>query len=171
MTSHVLTVTCILRWDILVKNAVTNTGVAGYIYWEGVQWPNPTTNEEMIKVDQQWPYNIEVSKRLWAFANWSRFVSPGAVRLGISGGTGIKTAAFKNVYGSVAVVVISSTDSITAMKIKLGGITPTIATAWVTDSKNDCARSEASVAGCVVTGNVPARSITTSSIPPSTANA
>ena len=47
------------------------------------------------------------SKRLWAMANWSRFVRPGAVRVGTSGGpSGAKVSAFKNVDGTVSVQVI-----------------------------------------------------------------
>ncbi|KAI0166238.1 glycoside hydrolase family 30 protein [Xylariaceae sp. FL1272] len=155
-------------WANNIYNAVVSTQVSGYLYWEGVQWPSPNTNEKMIKVDQQSPYNIEVSKRLWAFANWSRYVRPGAIRLGTSGGSGVKSTAFKNVDGSLAVVVISTGTSASAVSIKVSGATtaPTVATAWVTDTTHDCAQTNVTVAtDGTVSGSVAGRSITTFFVP------
>ncbi|KAI0538505.1 glycoside hydrolase family 30 protein [Xylaria digitata] len=156
-------------WANNIYNAVTATQVSGYLYWEGVQWPSPNTNEKMIKVDQQSPYNIEVSKRLWAFANWSRFVRPGAVRVASSGGSGVKSAAFKNVDGSIAVVVISTGASASNISIKVSGAAAgaiTQATAWVTDGSRDCAQTTVSLAADgTLSGSVAARSITTYHIP------
>ncbi|KAI0476894.1 glycoside hydrolase family 30 protein [Xylaria cf. heliscus] len=155
-------------WANNIYSAVTATQVSGYLYWEGVQWPSPNTNEKMIRVDQQSPYNIEVSKRLWAFANWSRFVRPGAVRVGTSGGSGVKSTAFKNVDGSIAVVVISTGGSASNVSIKVSGAaqTATKATAWVTDASHDCAETTVSVAADgTLSGSVAARSITTYHIP------
>ncbi|KAH8158258.1 hypothetical protein CIB48_g9990 [Xylaria polymorpha] len=155
-------------WANNIYNAVTATQVSGYLYWEGVQWPSPNTNEKMIKVDQQSPYNIEVSKRLWAFANWSRFVRPGAIRVATSGGSGVKSTAFKNLDGSIAVVVISTGGSASSVTIKVSGgtTTATRATAWVTDASHDCAETTVSVAADgTLSGSVAARSITTYLIP------
>ncbi|KAI1277625.1 glycoside hydrolase family 30 protein [Xylaria sp. FL0933] len=155
-------------WANNIYNAVTGTQVSGYLYWEGVQWPSPNTNEKMIKVDQQSPYNIEVSKRLWAFASWSRFVRPGAIRVATSGGSGVKSTAFRNVDGSIAVVVISTGGSASSVSIKVSGGTaaPTQAAAWVTDASHDCAQTNVTVAADgTLSGSVAARSITTYLIP------
>lgn len=120
----------------------------------------------MIKVDQQSPYNIEVSKRLWAFANFSRFVRPGAIRVATSGGSGVKSTAFKNVDGSIAVVVISTGGSASNINIKVGTAAVTQASAWVTDASHDCAQTTVSVAADgTLSGTVAARSITTYLIP------
>ncbi|KAI2630688.1 glycoside hydrolase family 30 protein [Hypoxylon sp. NC1633] len=146
-----------------IYSALVSYNVSGYLYWEGVQWPSPTTNEKMIRVDQQSPYNYEVSKRLWAFANWSRFVRPGAVRVASSGGSGVKSAAFRNVDGSVAVVVISTGASASAVTIQ--GANATAATGWVTDQTHNCAGINVTVSGGAVSGSVAARSITTFHIP------
>ncbi len=67
-----------LTWANNIYNAVVSNGVSGYVYWEGVQWPNPNTNEKIILIDSS-SGRVEVALRLWAFANWSRFVRPGAV--------------------------------------------------------------------------------------------
>ncbi|KAI0386249.1 glycoside hydrolase family 30 protein [Hypomontagnella monticulosa] len=154
-----------LTWANNIYNALVNYNISGYLYWEGVQWPNPNTNEKMVRVDQQSPYNYEVSKRLWAFANWSRFVRPGAIRLGSSGGSGVKSAAFKNLDGSIAVVVISTGGSASNVSIKLNGGNATEATGWVTDQTHNCEKITVTVSGGTVTGSVAARSITTFHIP------
>ncbi|KAI1173946.1 glycoside hydrolase family 30 protein [Nemania sp. FL0916] len=157
-----------LTWANNIFSAVTATQVSGYLYWEGVQWPSPNTNEKMIKVDQQSPYNIEVSKRLWAFAQFSRFVRPGAVRVATSGGSGVKSTAFRNVDGSIAVVVISTGGSASNVSVKVSGATqvPTQATAWVTDASHDCAQTTVTVGtDGTLTGSVAARSVTTYHIP------
>ncbi|KAI1103808.1 glycoside hydrolase family 30 protein [Jackrogersella minutella] len=154
-----------LTWANNIYSALVSSNVSGYIYWEGVQWPSPATNEKMIRVDQQAPYNYEVSKRLWAFANWSRFVRPGAVRVASSGGTGVKSAAFKNVDGSVAVVVISTGTSASAVSIQVTGANATEATGWVTDTSHNCESINVTVANGAISGSVAARSITTFHIP------
>ncbi|KAI0024795.1 glycoside hydrolase family 30 protein [Xylariomycetidae sp. FL0641] len=155
-----------LTWANNIYNAVVSTQVSGYLYWEGVQWPSPNTNEKMIRVAETAPYDYEVSKRLWAFANWSRFVRPGAVRLGTSGGSGVKTAAFRNVDGSFAVVMISSGAAASSVSVKIAGVDAVDgATGWVTDASHDCESFEVTVADGAVAGSVPARSITTFHIP------
>ncbi|OTA89630.1 glycoside hydrolase family 30 protein [Hypoxylon sp. CO27-5] len=154
-----------LTWANNIYNALVNSNISGYLYWEGVQWPSPNTNEKMIRVDQQSPYNYEVSKRVWAFANWSRFVRPGAIRISSSGGTGVKSAAFKNIDGSIAVVVISTGGSASNISIKLNGANATEATGWVTDNTHNCEKINVTVSSGSVSGSVAARSITTFHIP------
>ncbi|KAK0737044.1 glycoside hydrolase superfamily [Apiosordaria backusii] len=151
-----------LTWANNVYSAVVNYNASGYLYWEGVQWPNPNTNEKIIRVDNR-TNTYEVSRRLWAFANWSRYVRPGAIRVGTSGGTGVRTAAFRNEDGTVAVVVISTTGSAADVNIKLnGGVTPSYVQAFVSDSTRNAASTTATLGSDgTVSGQVAARSITT----------
>ncbi|CAI4211473.1 unnamed protein product [Parascedosporium putredinis] len=139
-----------------------NHNAGGYLYWEGVQWPNPNTNEKIIRVDQQ-TGDYEVATRLWAFANWSRFVRPNAVRVGTSGGSGARIAAFKNEDGSVAVVLISQGGGgDVTVKISGEGAPAGKATAWASDDQRKCAEVEVTVgADGAVTANVGQSSITT----------
>ena len=58
-----------LTWANNVYSAVVNSNISGFVYWEGVQWPSPNTNEKLIRVDDK-TGAYEVSRRLWAFANW-----------------------------------------------------------------------------------------------------
>src|SRR5690606_23949156 len=110
-----------LTWANNIYNAVVNANISGYLYWEGVQWPNPNTNEKIIRVDNT-TNTYEVSSRLWAFANWSRYVRPGAVRVGTSGGSGgLRTAAFRYEDGTIAVIAISSGGSDVNLNINFTG--------------------------------------------------
>ena len=112
-------------------------------------------------MDQQ-TGNYEVATRLWAFANWSRFVRPNAVRVGTSGGSGVRVAAFKNEDGSVAVVLISQggAGDIT-VKVSGDGAPTGKATAWASDNERKCAEVEVTVADGAVTAAVGQSSITT----------
>lgn len=94
---------------------------------------------------------------------------PGAVRVGSSGGSGVESAAFQNVDGSIAVVVISTGASASTVSIKVSGGDGAVATtarAWVTDASHDCAETTVAVAADgTLSGSVAARSITTYLIP------
>lgn len=158
-----------LTWANNVYSAVVNNNVSGYVYWEGVQWPNPNTNEKLIRVDNS-TNTWEVSRRLWALANWSRYVRPGAVRVGSSGGSGVKTAAFRNLDGTVAVVAISTGNAASSVSIKVNGLTGTAAAvAYVSDSTRNCQQTISTVGpDGTVSGSVAGRSITTFVLTPST---
>ncbi|KAL1837549.1 hypothetical protein VTJ49DRAFT_3652 [Mycothermus thermophilus] len=154
-----------LTWANNIFNAIVNNNVSGYVWWEGVQWPNPNTNEKLIRVDNT-TNTYEVSRRVWAFANWSRYVRPGAVRVGTSGAPGgVRAAAFRNVDGTVAVVAISSSGSPASVTIRLSGsgVSGVSAVrAYVSDNTRNCENTPASVAADgSITGSVAARSITT----------
>lgn len=124
-------------WANTVFNAIVNSNLSAYIFWEGVQdrATNNNNNEKLILVDGQ---NYEVSKRLWAFAQF-RVVRPGAVRVGASGGSNLKSGAFVNKDGSVAVVIINSAASAQTVGVALSGsnlVKPGVQ-AWYTDNTHD----------------------------------
>jgi hypothetical protein len=108
---------------------------------------------------------VEASKRLWALGQWSRFVRPGAVRVGVSGGAGgLRTAGFRNVDGSVAVVVINSGGN-ARVGVRVGNAAGAEAAveakAWVTDNSKTIEEIAASFADGVATVEVPGRSMAT----------
>ncbi len=154
-----------LTWANNIYSAVVNNNISGFLYWEGVQWPNPNTNEKIIRVDNR-TNTYEVAKRLWAFANWSRYVRPNAIRVSASAPSGVRTAAFKNVDGSIAVIAISTGGSATNVNIKITGATPALVEAYVSDNTRNCAATAATLAADgTISGSVAARSITTFFIP------
>ena len=120
-------------WANTVFNGIVNSNLSAYIFWEGVQdrATNNNNNEKLILVDGQ---NYQVSKRLWAFAQF-RIVRPGAVRVGASGGANVKAGAFVNKDGSVAVVLINSAAGAQSVSVALAGY-PDVR-AWYTDNTHD----------------------------------
>ncbi|KAK0636597.1 glycoside hydrolase family 30 protein [Bombardia bombarda] len=148
-------------WANNVYTAVVNANASAYLYWIGVQAGN--TNSHMIHINNG---KVEASKRLWALGQWSRFVRPGAVRVGTSGtASGMKTAAFRNVDGAVAVVFINSGSAAGRVSVKVGTGTGTAwgsARAWVTDNTHEVGELEVSgFADGVATANIPSRAMAT----------
>jgi hypothetical protein len=134
-------------WANNIYTAIVNANVSAYIVWEGLQ--QGSTNEPIIQVNSAGTDYV-VSKRVWAFAQWSRTVRPGAVRVGTSGASSsFKTASFLNADGSVAVNVINSGAAAT-VNIGVAGLAKSnqtlSAVAWLTDSANDFTKTAVTVA-------------------------
>lgn len=142
-----------MTWANTFYTAITNANVSAYIYWVGTQ--GGSTNEKLIQADAT---SYTVSKRLWALAQYSRTVRPGAVRLGTTGGS-FKTTAFKNVDGSVAVNIINTGTSAASVSIEVTGWKATDAVGWLTNDKNDMTKTDVTVADGVVTGSIPGRAM------------
>ncbi|KAF2456612.1 glycoside hydrolase superfamily [Lineolata rhizophorae] len=162
-----------MTWANNIYNAIVNANVSGYLYWEGVQSTaiNGPVNEKLVRIDNN---EVTVSKRLWAFAQWSRVVRPGAVRISSSsggggggctgwfcgGGGGLQTAAFQNADESVAVVAINGGGSSSDLSISLADFGVASAQAWMTDEDNDAAAVDIEVSSDgVVTGSVGANAM------------
>ncbi|ORY56955.1 glycoside hydrolase superfamily [Pseudomassariella vexata] len=144
-------------WANNIYTGLTTGNVSAYLWWVGTQdrATNNNNNEKLILVDGQ---NYEVSKRLWAYAQYSRTVRPGAVRVGASGGTGLKTTAFVNVDGKVTVNIINTGGS--AASVSVSGVDGTSVQAWLTDNTHDMNATTASITDGAVTGSVPGRGMT-----------
>lgn len=145
-----------INWAQILHRAMTVGNMNGYLWWEGVQWPNPNTNEKLILIDGQ---NFTVSKRLWAFAGYSRYIRPGAYRIDATGGN-LQTTAYQNKDGSIVVVILNTGNN--AANVQLAGLQAVTAQSYVVDNTRDMA-SQASTIGSdgSVSGAVPARSLVT----------
>jgi len=89
--------------------------------------------------------------------------------VGVSGaGSGLKTAGFRNVDGSVAVVVINSGNAVkVGVKVQGRGS----ARAWVTDNTREVGELPATFADGVASVEVPSRSMATVVLYPDTGSA
>ena len=150
-----------MTWANNIHTAITSGNVSAYLYWIGAQDRPSTTNSKLIRVVNR---AVDPSKRLWAMGNWSRFVRPGAVRVGATG-SGVRTSAFVNVDGALAIQVINGgNEQSVSIKISGGGnySASSNATAWVTDNTRDLDKITASVGtDGTISGSVPARSMVT----------
>ncbi|KAK4664231.1 uncharacterized protein QC763_503770 [Podospora pseudopauciseta] len=157
-----------LTWANNIYGAIVNGNVSAYLYWVGAQDRPSNTNSKMIRVVNR---QVEPSKRLWAFANWSRFVRPGAVRVSTSGApSNVRTSAFRNVDGTVAVQIINnnsgSARTISVNIATAGAGSSFVAAAdgvaaWVTDGSRDCDQIAATLdaSGRTMSASVPPRSM------------
>ncbi len=123
-------------WAGHLHTALTTGNVSAYLWWVATQdkATNNNNNEKLILV---YGGNYTVAKRFWAFAQYSRTVRPGAVRIGVSDASNLQTTAFVNVDGTVAVTVINSGAA--AAPVSISGIKAVSARGWITDTANDMA--------------------------------
>lgn len=116
---------------------MVNANASAYLYWIGAQAGN--TNSHLVHINGSGESGkVEASKRLWAMGMWSRFVRPGARRVGTSGSvpSGLKVASFRNEDGSVATVLLNGGGSAVKIGVKVGGDGKGYGSvkAWVTDN-------------------------------------
>ncbi|CAI6258015.1 unnamed protein product [Periconia digitata] len=150
-------------WANTVFNGMVNSNLSAYIFWEGIQdrATNNNNNEKLILIDGQ---NYYVSKRLWAFAQF-RIVRPEAVRVAASlSGNQIKSGAFVNKDGSIAVVAINSGTGTQTVGVKLDGgvsLTGKKIRAWYTDNSKDMGEVQVTVSsdGSTASVSVPGRAM------------
>ncbi|NJP96111.1 hypothetical protein HCN51_42895 [Nonomuraea sp. FMUSA5-5] len=88
-----------------VHDALTFANVSGYLYWLGASKGN---TRALLRIDEE-TGTYRVSKRMWALAAFSRFIRPGAVRIGAAGAVpSLKVCAFRNRDGSRVVEVLNT---------------------------------------------------------------
>ena len=75
--------------------------------------------------------------RLWAFASYSRFVRPGAVRIGATtSATGLDVTAFRNSNGPIAVIALNTAHTRHVVAFSLPGLTGAHVTPYLTDASH-----------------------------------
>jgi O-glycosyl hydrolase len=156
-----------LTWAQRIYQGLTGANLSAFLFWQGAD-PN---NGNGGLVFLQSNGSAAASGRLWAFANYSRYIHPGAVRIGAtSSNSGVDLSAYKNTDGTVAVVALntnSSSDTISYSTSGIGGTSGTV-TPWLTNgSSNVAAQSAISLSGGAFSATIPARSLVTYVINPS----
>jgi glucuronoarabinoxylan endo-1,4-beta-xylanase len=154
-------------WAQHIYTGLTAANLNAFFYWWGVT--TSTDNESLIQLSGT---TVNVAKRLWAFANYSRFVRPGAVRIGAStSDSTLDVTAFKNTNGTLAIVVLNTASSDTAASFSLqntGVANGAMVTPYLTNASNNTAAQAAlTVSGGSFSATVPARSLVTYTIPAS----
>ena len=79
-------------WAQRTYLGLTAANLSAFFSWWGLGL-NSTDNQGLIRYKNN---TVETSKRLWALANYSRFVRPGAIRIGTtSGNSNLQLAALE----------------------------------------------------------------------------
>ncbi len=151
-----------LTWAQHIYQGLTGANLGAFLYWWGSTTPSENgDNEGLIQINGS---TVTPSGRLWAFANYSRYVHPGAVRIGAaSSNSAVDLAAFKNTDGTVAVVALNTGTSADPVTYSVSGTgTPNGATVtpYLTNgSSNVAAQATTSVSGGSFSASIPARSL------------
>lgn len=149
-----------LTWAGKISTGILSANLSAYIYWQGLEVNQGQASSYLVAVlDGK---TATPSGRLWAFAMWSRFVRPGAVRVGTSGTiANVAIGAFKNTDGSVVVVFTNSGGSAQSAAVSFTGFTPSTAGAWLTDNSHSVASTNATLSGGTVKVSLPSYSVVT----------
>jgi len=153
------------QWANNLWSALTQANVNAFLYWWFAENNSSNSdNEGLINVNGN---TYTVSARLWSFANYSRFIRPGATRIGaISNDATLETSAFRNRDGSTTVVVLNTGTSDTSTTFALSHAGGDVAIPYLTNGTNDTARQAAlHLHHGTFSATIPARSLVTYVIP------
>ena len=152
-------------WAQNIYAGLTAANLNAFPYW----WGSSTTsengdNEGLILINAN--DTVSASGRLWAFANYSRFIRPGAVRLGAaSANSSVELTAFRNTNGSIAVVALNTATTPQPMTISLRRTSLPgfgVAVPYLTDSTSDtAAQAPVLIQNGSLRTTLPARSLVT----------
>jgi glucuronoarabinoxylan endo-1,4-beta-xylanase len=140
-----------LAFDKAIYAAVTSGGASGWVYWWTPEFMNGGSTSSP-------------PKRVYAMGNFSKFVRPGYVRVGISGvPSSVQIVSFTNADGTVAIVALNSGSSaVSASFFVSGSCWPSTVTPYVTSSSSNLAAGTAiTVAAGRFSGSLAAQSVTT----------
>jgi O-glycosyl hydrolase len=147
-------------WAQNIYTGLTAANLDAFLYLWGASTSSLTgPNTGLVEVKGN---TVAASGRLWAFASYSRFIRPGAVRIGTTSATGLEVTAFRNSNGSIAVIVLNSTHSRRAAAFSLRGLSGAHVTPYLTDTSHELsAQSSITVRNSVFTATLPPRSLVT----------
>jgi glucuronoarabinoxylan endo-1,4-beta-xylanase len=153
-----------IHWAEALWDSLVNAQVNAYFYWWGAkayEAGGTTANSPLIKIVED---TYEPSKRFWAFANYSRFIRPGATRIDASAGeSNLRVSAFGNTDGSYAIVVLNLGYADDTVTFSLQNVTAgDSAVPYLTNATNDAAQQPSiTISDGTLTADVPARSLVT----------
>lgn len=149
-------------WAQHIHTALTAGNVNAFFYWWGAA--DDAKDQSLIRIHDN---SIEVSKRLWAFANYSRFIRPGAIRIGATtSDPALQVTAFRNTDQSLVIVALNTAAQAMTVPIALPKMGRHSVVAYVTDTTNDMSQQDAlPITHDIFSTTLPARSLITYTIP------
>lgn len=147
-------------WAQNVQTGMTGADLSAFLYWWGIS--STSHDSSLIGLSGS---TLTPSKRYYALANYSRFIRPGAVRIGASSGaSGLSVSAYRDPDGSVIVVALNSANSATSATYALsntGTATGTVTPYLTNAGSSTAAQAQIPLSGGAFTATVPARSLVT----------
>jgi len=148
-------------WAQNIYTGLTAANLNAFLYLWGASTSGLTgPNTGLVEVEGN---TVVTSGRLWAFASYSRFIRPGAVRIGTTtSAAGLDVTAFRNSDGSIAVIVLNSAHSRQVATFSLRGHSGAHVTPYLTDTSHQfSAQSPITVRNSAFTATLPPRSLVT----------
>ena len=148
-------------WAQNIYTGLTKANLSAFLYLWGANTSTTTItgpNTGLVHVKGN---AVATSGRLWAFASYSRFVRPGAVRIATTtSDASLEVSAFRNADGSIAVVVLNSAHSRQVATFSLRGLGAAHVTPYLTDTSHDLsAQAPVTVINSAFTATLPPRSL------------
>jgi len=148
-------------WAQNIYTGLTAANLGAFLYLWGANTSTTTVtgpNTGLVDVEGN---SVATSGRLWAFASFSRFIRPGAMRIGTTTSrAGLEVSAFRNRDGSIAVVVLNSARSRQVATFSLRGLAAAHVTPYLTDTSHQLsAQTPITVRNSAFTATLPPRSL------------
>ena len=148
-------------WAQNIYTGLTKANLGAFLYLWGANTSTTTVtgpNTGLVDVNGS---SVAASGRLWAFAGFSRFIRPGAVRIGTTtSDAALEVSAFRNSDGSIAVVALNSTRRRQVATFSLHGLDAAHVTPHLTDTSHQLsAQTPITVKNSAFTTTLPPRSL------------
>jgi O-glycosyl hydrolase len=148
-------------WAQNIDTGLTAANLGAFLYLWGANTSTTAMtgpNTGLVEVKGN---TVATSGRLWAFASYSRFVRPGAVRIGATtSDASLEVSAFRNGDGSTAVIVLNSAHRRKAATFSLRGLGAAHVTPYLTDTTHQLSPQTAiAMRNSAFTATLPPRSL------------
>ncbi|HZE04903.1 MAG TPA: glycoside hydrolase family 30 beta sandwich domain-containing protein, partial [Solirubrobacteraceae bacterium] len=155
-------------WAQNIYTGLTKANLGAFLYLWGANTSTTTITGPNTGLVDVKAGAVATSGRLWAFAGYSRFVRPGAVRIAATtSAAGLDVSAFRNTDGSTAVVVLNSARSRQVATFSLRGLRGAHVTPYLTDRSHQLSpQPSITVRNAAFTATLPPRSLVTYDIRP-----
>jgi O-glycosyl hydrolase len=153
-------------WAQHIDKGLTAANLGAFLYLWGANTTGLTgANTGLVEVKG---HTVATSGRLWAFASYSRFIRPGAVRIGATtSDTRLGVSAFRNTDGSIAIVALNSAHRRQVASFSLRGLGASQVTPYLTDTSHQLsAQAPIAVKSSAFTATLPPRSLVSYEIRP-----
>jgi O-glycosyl hydrolase len=155
-------------WAQNIDTGLTAANLGAFLYLWGANTSTTTVtgpNTGLVEVTDN---TVATSGRLWAFASYSRFIRPGAVRIGTTtSAPGLEVSAFRNRDASIAVVVLNGSHSPRVASFSLRGLDAAHVTPYLTDASHELSvQTPIAAKNGAFTATLPPRSLVSYDIRP-----
>ena len=152
-----------VEWALNVWSLLVESEVSAVHHWWAVNFLDDGRQQGLVNaVDGE--ADFELTKRLFAFGQFSRFVRPGWVRVDAAkrANASVHVAAFRDPSsGQFAVVAINESETDQPVEVAFDGFTSDAVTPYQTTADQDIARGAAIEGGAGFQATLPGLSVTT----------